>query len=258
MKKHLSVLMLFVRSSIFKILILLTAMSAAELGLFWIKLKSESLLIEANIANNVTDSAIAHSSIGLEYILNNSRIHWVLGITYILMTIILIRSCAGYGGKQVYTFQRLSISEHQVFAWQAFCNVGFYFILWAVQGFVILIMCKIYVNTIHESLITSQTIFLAFYRSSFVHCIIPLEHIGRWFRNIFVVLGMGVSSAYYSYCQRRDKKNLDVVIMIAGVIILFITEMENTISDGLLILLACLWFIRVFYDFRKEASCETN
>lgn len=258
MKKHLSVLMLFVRSSIFKILILLTAMSAVQITLFWMKLKSFDSMMDANMVANGLDSVYLRSAMGIEYIITNSRISWVLGITYILMTIILLRSCAGSGGKQVYTFQRLSISEHGVFAWQAVCNTGFYFLLWAVQALVILVICMLYVNNVHESLTTHQTVFLAFYRSNFIHCLIPLEHVARWVRNVFVIFDMGIFTAYTSYCQRRDQKNVDVIIMVAGVILIYFTEMENVISDIYFIAMGCLWVFRILWDFRKESSYEAR
>ena len=124
MKKHLSVLMLFIRSTIFKILILLAVMSAVELLLFKMGMNS------AGVAEIMPKD---HGQ-GIEAVILNSRISWVFGVSYILGTVILLKMSAGAGGKSNYTFGRLSISEHAVFGWQAVCNAGMYFVMWAAQS----------------------------------------------------------------------------------------------------------------------------
>ena len=249
MKKHLSVLMLFVRSAIFKVFGLFAVMSAVELLLFRRTLNSVDL-------SQLTYKYAGHTGQGLEYIIKDSYLIVVLGITYILLTVILLKNCNG-AGKQVYTFQRLSISEHEVFAWQAVCNTGFYFLLWAVQAALVLVMSAIYMKTASEDITSGQTVFLAFYRSRFIHNLIPLEQIWRWIRNICVMLGLGVSSAYTSYVHRHDGRNYLILIMMAGMLFFFV-EINNEICDALLILISLLQPVLVLSELRREGSYEAR
>jgi len=241
--------MLFVRSAIFKVLGLFAVMCAAEIFLF------RSVMNRVDLSQ-LTYKYAGHTGQGIEYIIQDSRIIWVLGITYILLTVILLKNCAG-SGKQVYTFQRLSISEHQVFWWQAACNTGFYFLLWAVQCAVILVICAMYMNTASDSITSGQTIFLAFYRSKFIHNLIPLEQTWRWVRNILTMAGLGIAAAYTSYIQRHDGRNFMILIMNAGLLFFFV-EINNEICDALLIILSLLQPIGVLADFRKEGSYEAR
>lgn len=43
--------------------------------------------------------------------------------------------------------------------------------------------------------------FLAFYRSKFLHCLLPLAETGKWVRNILCILALGMGAA-----QEREKK----------------------------------------------------
>ncbi|MBR5229034.1 MAG: hypothetical protein IKV96_04275, partial [Firmicutes bacterium] len=158
---------------------------------------------------------------------------------------------------QVYTFQRLSVSERGVFGWQAVCNTGFYFLLWAVQCILIFAMCAMYMKTADASITSGQTVFLAFYRSKFIHCLMPLEQTGRLIRNIFTICGLGIASAYTSRAHRHDSRSFAIVVMSAGLLFFFV-EINNTVNDGILIAMSIIMLIWTLTELRKEVPYEAE
>ena len=72
MKQHLSVLMLITRSSIYKVIFVLAAMTAMQVGLF--------------------DYALQSGETYLEIIVNKSGIAWVFAAAFLLITYVLSRT----------------------------------------------------------------------------------------------------------------------------------------------------------------------
>ncbi|MDD2375535.1 MAG: hypothetical protein PHQ55_07510 [Eubacteriales bacterium] len=94
MRKHLSILMLLARSSVYKIITLLAVMTAVEAILFY--------------------RAISLSDTMLEVVVDRSYISFVFAAACVLMTIILWLPGCEFGSKTGYTIKRLG-RENQRF-----------------------------------------------------------------------------------------------------------------------------------------------
>lgn len=203
MKKHISVVLLFARSTIFPILALLAAMAAVELALF---------RHELNV--HLRSFANGDNFDSLEQIVDYSSILLIFGAAFLLMTVILCLPGCRFGSRTDYTVGRLSLDERTIYWWQVGYNAACYVILWAVQLGVALICCALYVDAAPATSVTGQTVFLAFYRSPLLHALLPLEEVLLWLRNLAFLAGLALSTARVPVCRRQGKAAVAVIPMV--------------------------------------------
>lgn len=208
MKKHISVFMLMARSTIYKLLGLLILMAAVEGILFWLILSRGAL----------------EDGFSLELVIRQSRIIWVFGVCFLLMTLLL--SLTGCEGKSRcgYTLRRLSVSERWVFVWQSVYNVLCYLLLWAVQILTVIALCRLYEAKAAPEYVSGQTVFLAFYRSGFLHSLLPFEETVFWVRNAVFAVTLGICAARFPLAQRKGKRFSEIIVLAFGVLWLFSWE----------------------------------
>lgn len=227
MRKHLSVLMLIARSTIYKILVLFLVTVCAEWFLFRFSLNSALVAADAGLGMT-----------SLESIVSSSRIPWAFAICFVIMTVLLCMIGCEYESKQGYTLRRLSVSEPSVFVWQSVYNTFCFFMLWAVQTLIAYCLCKLYLAKVDPALTSVQTIFLAFYRNNFLHSLLPLSEVSRWIRNILLVMCLGLAAAHFPYQQRRGKVGVTIIAMTALSLVFFSRSIANLGDDILIILLS--------------------
>lgn len=223
MRQHLSVLMLAARSTIYKVLALLVAMAVAE-----------GLLFQTTL-----QKALAGEPLGLEQVISQSRIALVCGLGFLLLCALLsVAGSESRGGKLGYTLRRLSVSERGVFLWWASYNVACFFLFWVAQLAIAMLLCRLYLSRMDPAYISGQTVFLAFYRSRFLHSLLPLAEASRYARNGVLVLCLGVCAACSSWRQRRGQRGIAVVALAAITAVSFPQAMGSFGSDLLLVLIA--------------------
>lgn len=227
MRKHFSVLMLIVRSTIYKILVLFFLTACAEWLLFRLSL---------NFALTSADAGIGMAA--LENIILSSRISWVYAICFVIMAALLCTTGCEYRSKQGYTLRRLSVSELSVFAWQGGYNIFCFFMLWVFQALLSYALCTLYITKADPTLTSSQTIFLAFYRNDFLHSLLPLSEVSRWIRNILLAMCLGLAAAHFSHQQRRGKVGVTMIAMTALSLVFFSRGIASLGNDILIILLS--------------------
>lgn len=191
MRQHVSVLMLFARSSIYKVAALLAAMTAVECGLFYYLLQSKA-------------EEIAAGAVALE-----SMFWWhyvAFMLSTILLAVVLMQVADGAGSKVRYTLHRLSIPERQVVLWNGLYNFGCVLLLWMVQAVVALGLCVWYTQAAPEEFVNHQTVALAFSRSTFLHRLIPRGDIWSWVLILVTAFTMGLMLAWESYSGRWKTK----------------------------------------------------
>lgn len=222
MRGYLSLLMLAARSTIYKISGLLLLMGALETALFYRLLQKSSV----------------HPD-GLEGLIDLSGIPIVCGVAFLGLCLIL--SLNGYeagGSKIKYTLQRLSLSEEAVaLLWSAY-YLACFLIFWAAQLFIILCLGRLYVSAVDPAYISEQTIFLAFYRNSFLHSLLPLEETSRLLRNGALLLGLSLGAASLPLKQRRGKRDIVMSFLAVFTFWIFPQEMGRFGSDAWIWLLA--------------------
>lgn len=247
MRKHWSVFYLMVRGSFCTVVGLLLAMTATQAGTFAYVLRQTLQASEAGIGTPAT----------LEILWERSGAAWLLGVTLILMTTVL---CAhGSNSKTGYTLKRLSISERTVFLWQALYNGICYLMLLVVQLILAVILSAWYVRSVGAEMTSPQTIFLAFYRSDFLHSILPMEELSRWLRNVVMLFGLAITSAGFSFRHRKGKMGLNVIAMVVLVLVFFVRGIGFLTQDIILMMLTVLNIAEVFYSIWKgeETHGET-
>ncbi len=241
MNKHSSVLWLMIQSTFMKILALLAGMVAAEFVLFWKAFRQ-----------------LKYDDYGLEQVISEGHIAWVAAVGLIIMTALLCLTGAERGGGRTgYTLQRLSISEKSVFLWQAVYNASCYLLLWVVQVVAAVGMGHLYTRIADPGMVTGQTMFLAFYRSEFLHSLLPMAEVTRWLRNVALLMGLGLSSAYFTYAQRRRRGNGELLSLIGLTLVCFngwVGARSNDLLLGgfsLVLSAMVLWGV-----YKKEAADE--
>ena len=232
MKQHLSVLMLITRSSIYKVIAVLIAMAAAQAGIF-------GYVLHSNL-----QSGIHH----LESMVSSSGIAWVFAAAFLLLTYVISRTGCKNGRQPGYTIQRLGISERSFFIWQAVYNTAVYALLLGAELLLLMALARYWQTVANQDLIGAQSIFLAFYRNSFMHCICPLDDIWLWIRNGILAIAMGMAAAQYPFRQRRGKTLQVVVTMAAATLAFFVRGLGGEVRDFFAISMALIVIGKVVYN----------
>ena len=189
MKKHLSVLALLMRGTIWKFIVLLILGTVAEY--FFVRMSFGS----------PAERAVGSLPVKL-----------VFFACFLLLSVLLWASCGDLGAKSSYTIRRLRIDERLVFAWQAVWNSCAYFILWAWQAAVAVWLAQLSLAQLPAEYAGPQALMMAFYRADFLHALIPLLDSSVWVRNALMVLGLGLTGALLPLRQRRGKRGLWIFV----------------------------------------------
>lgn len=206
MKRYLSVFEMITRSSIYKVLLILIGMVAAELTMFCVTMQNPS-------------------GLNIEEYIDQSQYSLIFKIAYLLITVVIVLPGMNMGSVQSYTLQRLRIKEKRIFWLQFLYNLFAYVLLCGVQLIVILLSSVIYQNNLPEAATWSnQTLFLAFYRNNFMHSILPLEDVFGWLALAFLIVGTAMATADFTRQQRRNKLSFGFAVVLGAVLTAFPRE----------------------------------
>lgn len=239
MKKHLSVLALAARGTIYKVLLLLLAMIAVETATFYFAMQS---VLRWEIPT-------------LEAALTQSRIHWIAAAALLGLTALLSLNTCSFSAKTGYTLQRLSVSEQSATLWQALWHMICYVLFWAVQVVLALSFGLWYVHTAPAELISDQTMFLAFHRVKFLFSLLPMALGIRWARNILFCVSLGFTTACFSFRQRQGKLPMAAIVQTGVVLFYFSASLTASSADSISIFLTVgVLFAAAINFFIKEGS----
>lgn len=129
----------------------------------------------------------------LEAIISESRLSWACAAFFLFVNVIL--SWGSYTISDTYTAARLSVSGKAVYLWQCIYNSLCYLLFWMVQILIGIGLCRVYEAMAPAEFVSNQTVFLAFYRSNFLHSFLPFEDTWVWVRNILLVVALGICSS---------------------------------------------------------------
>lgn len=204
MKQQLSVPMIAARATFYKILGALALMGVVEGALFHLGL-SRSVSLESAFRTGFTQL--------------------VFRCAFIVIFILLISWARAANTR--YTIRRLAVSERVFTLWNALYGILIFLILWGVQFGFALLLCKYYLLSADPALVSPQTVFLAFYRSDFLHSLLPLAEVSRWVRQFAFVITLGVCSACAPCLIRRSYKPVAVLLPY----ILFLSLFDRPVGD---------------------------
>lgn len=172
---------------------------------------------------------IAH---GAALTLSGSNLESALHYSFragILALQVLLASCFGANSRYSYTLRRLRISERCVFLWSCACNALCYAVLWCVQ--IMAAVGAAFWNA--KSAVYSagpQGVFVDFYRSGFLHGLLPLADGYVWARNALFVLALGCVTACIQLGLRRKGSRSWLVCM--GLTFLLVLNLSVQYTAG--------------------------
>lgn len=242
MKKHLSVLSLIARSTIYKIIGVLILMAGLEVFLF----------------TRAVSRLSGQAQIGLEMTFSKACTVWVFLAAFIVIFLLLAGMVKNKKSNPKYTVLRLSITEKQFFLWSSLYNAACFALLMLVQIAVVIGLCRYYMNSGVDTTATAQTVFLAFYRNDFLHSLVPFDEPINIFANIILPVAMGLICARYTIVDLYGKASFWLTYW---AIYCAINGFRRSVDDDFYAIY--LWVFIVLaaadvavYLFRKEASHE--
>lgn len=237
MKRYLSVFEMITRSSIYKVLLILGVLVATETAFFYHAM---------NFSNEIT----------IEGYIEESFYSVIFQVAYLLITIVIVFSGMNVGSVQSYTLKRLSIKEKSIFLLQALYNLFAYMLLWGTQLIVLLINITIYLKNLPDGVvITNQTMFLAFYRSTFMHSILPLEDAPGWIILTLIAVTGAVATAEFTRLQRGGKFGFELLVLVAAVLVYMPRELGYDISFILVVIVIVnFWMAARRVTYRLEGK----
>lgn len=182
MSAVLSVWALLAKSSFIKVLAVVFLLAAAETVLFYDTLRGDGIMsLEVQIEES-----------GARYLFLAA-----LGAVFF----ILVRTEKTLDTTGRYTMMRLRIAGEHLFAVKTAYNVLCLLVLFAAQT--VLIFWFAYghgrmpkMQSLEDGgIVVSQVIFMAFYRSDFLHSLFPMAEAGNWARNVLLLLALGTDAA---------------------------------------------------------------
>lgn len=251
MNKHLSVLGLWARQTMGRVLALLAALAAAETALF-------AWALSRGLTRNIMDDQTCPAPV--EDLFDFARISWAYRIAVVLLFVLLLLSAAELkGGRMGYTLRRLRISEEAAVLWQGGYHTVCLALLWAVQAALALGFCLWYAGTLDPAYASGQSAFLAFYRSGFLHGLLPLADVSRWARAFAFFLTLGLTTAMFGYYQRNRSKSIGALVVLSLSLMSYGTAPGATSLDwGMVTLFALItgWQLLMLRRAWKEGGVD--
>lgn len=182
MSAGLSVWALLAKSSFIKVLAVVFLLAAAETVLFCDTLRGDGI---ASLEVQIEES-------GARYLFLAA-----LGAVFF----ILVRTEKTLDTAGRYTMMRLLIAGERLFAVKTAYNVLCLLVLFAAQTVLVFWFAYVYGRTPKMQsmedvrVVVSQVIFMAFYRSDFLHSLFPMAETGNWVRNALLLLALGADAA---------------------------------------------------------------
>lgn len=239
-KKHLSVLMLYIRSSITPLLCTVILVAGIQTGLFLWELQRGAAALETAMQPDYFKGA------------------FIGGIIFLVAFLYRMNG----GG---YTLRRLRISERTVFLWHVLSCFLCLMILWMAEIVVLTALCRYFLTQKVASGLSNQALFLAFYRNPFLHSVLPLESVSRWiylffaFTSLaFVTAGAVVRKRY----GRNIRNNAPLSLTVVAMLFYFVRPLGSLASDVMLclfhlaVILYSLW--DVWFNAEEVTSDEND
>lgn len=199
MRRHLSVLGLWTRNRLGKVLVLLALTAVLETVLFGTQLYIRPERTVAELLRGVPLTCGAA----------------FLGLFSLLTYCGDERKAAGY------TLGRLAVSEGSALGWKGVFGFVCFLLFWAVQAAVGLGLCVWYAAAVGPAHSSAQTVLLAFYRTDFLHSLMPLAEGAGYARNLLLAAGLGLETAVSSWRMRRGGRGLMGPLLAAATALTF-------------------------------------
>lgn len=217
MKKYLSVFMLMLRNSIYRLVLVMLGTVIAFAALL--------LALGAPGAG------------GLEEAVANSHIDLAAAAAFILWTAQLCLSCCDLGAKSSYTLSRLRISEKSVFWVKAAHDFLSYILLWAFLTTLCFGLCLLYSVAVKP--LGSQEIMLCFYRDELFHALLPLRDGNGWVKLAATLIALALCSAA-SPMSKTNRVNIIPSAICAAIQLFMFKGAMGSLDTEVIFSIVCL------------------
>lgn len=172
---------LYIRSSFYKILLVPAGMILAEGFLFW------------RLGREMAGRQIPVTP---EKMIEGCFLKPVFLSALTLAFFILLWTERQRGGvKSSYTLLRLKLTWRQQFALRTGYNILCLALVFLAQAAFAAALCLRYGELLPEEFASPQLLFLTFYRSAFLHSLLPMAEAAIWVRNLLLLLAFGMEAA---------------------------------------------------------------
>lgn len=193
MKRYLSLFGLWTRQCVYKFLLLVLVMAAAETGLFVLQINAGRTLEQA---------------------LEQGHIDIACAVCFLLLCAMLSAAGCQGSGKLGYTLRRLRVSSWGAYICHWLHNSVYFFLFWCAQTGIMSGLCAL-----HEYMLGvdygPQAVLLASYRVEFFHGLLPLADWGVYVCNALMALALGAATAQFAALERRGKRGVTVIVVAA-------------------------------------------
>ena len=243
MKKRLSVLMLFARSSVYKLMIIIGAMAVLQFAVYKM-----------------------NESTQLDFYFGSGDMQKFAGLIFAGGFAFLSFFLIGTGEKSSkfgYTLKRLNISEREVLLLNCLADILMFAVFWLAEIMILFFLSTFYAGNDAYSA-GPQGVFVDFYRSKFFHSVFPLNETLLWVRNILYVIFSGILCACASLRLRYGKLPVMQIIFLEVILVSFKTSVgagadaANIFAVFILLYVAMTLVkcIHLAHDGRKAADDE--
>lgn len=212
MRKHRSMFMFFSRSSVYPVLGLLSILCVVQVILF-------RLAMNSGLYPTLEDTIVG------------SKLHLVYFVAFWVLLGMMIGVTSSASGGMEYTLERLRISRWGIIGWSSVSNTLWFLVFWLVEALLVLGLSSYYLKVMEVG--SQQALFLACYRSEFLHSLVPLREWTRWGRNMALTVGLGVSTGC---CVGKIRKGGVIAAVTCAAIesVMFMAPPCNGSGDALL------------------------
>ncbi len=227
MKKNLSVFILIVRNSFWRILLVLLTMCLIDGLMFFFD---------------------AERSISL---LKNRP--FLLGFELALLWVTNILTLFGSGkvNKDYYTLKRLQLSESRIWCWQALYHTICYSFIFIAEITLLILIGRNYVTASTFKVYGLSSVLDVFSTNQYLYNLIPYHNLLRWFRNLVMVVGLGITSATEPIAKRRGIIEYLAYRQLLLTLVVVIIDIRFWLFDLLVIFLSGFWAVKAVSYVKK-------
>ena len=239
MKRYLSILMPAARLTLWKALGIVLLTAGAEAALFFAAMRSWS----------VEDPPI------LEALIQRSHISLVFAGGLLLLCGALVLPGLERGAKTGYTLRRLSVRESTLTLLWGAQNALLLLFYWASQLTILLALSQWFFHTAEPGTVSHQSLFLACYRSPYLHGLLPLEDWLVALRNVTGCAALGLSASAFAFHRRHGRHPFLLLPLAVTAAFGFPVEPASftlTIAATTVFILMCVYLIRTVPGVRDD------
>lgn len=195
MKKYLSVAALYIRSSLYRVLLVILVMVACEGAVF-------GGVLYSAVRESIDSREICPPN--LETLVAYSHLGWICVAAFVIVFVLLMLAAGNSKSATRFTLKRLRIPDNHIFWIHAFTSMLYFFLFWAAQVVFLYVIAEIYVRCPIMPH-TGQTVMMMFYRNGFWHGMFPLSDVLVHIRNVLLLAELGIATACFQPLWRQTR-----------------------------------------------------